>query len=137
MSTGTAEARGPKRKKGLRKVTAARSSEEPPALLEIAEERHVVGHIGREPHVVHVLLAALALIALGPGAHRLAIRGVELPGLERHFLTRLDVDERRSVLEVERPLGGVQEVEEDHLVAAVAEVAAAPGRPRRPVHEAP
>src|SRR5215831_8429933 len=54
MSTGTAEAASPKRKKGLRKVTVAASSEEPAALLEIAQERHVVGRVGRELHVVHV-----------------------------------------------------------------------------------
>src|SRR5215471_2769559 len=65
MSTGTAEAASPKRKKGLRKVTAG--SEEPAALLEIAKQRHVVGRIGGELHVIHVLLAALSLVALGPG----------------------------------------------------------------------
>src|SRR5262249_43103174 len=64
MSTGTAEAARPKRKKGLRKVTVAGSSVEPATLLEIAKQRHVVGRIGRELHVVHVLLAALALVAL-------------------------------------------------------------------------
>src|SRR5437870_5671265 len=95
---------------------------EPAPLLEVAIQRLVIRSLRVERDVVDLRPAALGAVALGPRVEALLVALAHFPRLERDLFAGLRVDERRRLVEVERSLGRVEDVEHEDLVLAVAEV---------------
>src|SRR5436309_6363792 len=120
MRMGIAAAASPMRKSGLRKLIGRSQQLRP--FLEVGEQGPVEGGARVEPHVVDAVLAAGARVLLAPRAHPGAITLGDLPRLGGEPLAALHVDEGGGVGVGEVHLVRVEDVEHDHLVAAVAEV---------------
>src|SRR5262245_44342341 len=89
---------------------------------EVLHERLVEADAGGHRHEVDAAAAAGVLVALAEGADGLEVVVAHAGGIEGEAVGALDVLELDDALEGEVDLGLVEDVEEDDLVPAVAEM---------------
>src|SRR6185312_8674177 len=125
MTTGTAIATRPARNAGARKFMRRPSShaQQPLARREVGEQRAVERLRGVEQRVVGARFADAFGERRGMFTYDLAVLVAQILGDDGHLLARLQIDEVAGVREGEVDLVRVEQVEDDDVVAAPADLA--------------